>query len=117
MSRHEEATDYTEAALSLASKGVQADDGFTYSVPAADLVNYAQTIRGLVALVEETKQEAVKVLLEAAPPLNVEMSMQGGAGPFVDPGMAAYVEGFGDAYGALNAWANSVPVEIMEPPC
>jgi hypothetical protein len=36
-------------ALKLASKGVQADDGQKYLVPAADLVDYAETISALVA--------------------------------------------------------------------
>lgn len=37
-----------DAALTLASRGVQINDGHTYEVPAHDLVEYSETIRALV---------------------------------------------------------------------
>ena len=48
-------------------------------------------------------EEALAALIEAAPPLNAELSMRGGDGPFTDPGMSAYVEGFHDAHSAIRA--------------
>lgn len=50
-----------------------------------------------------TLEEAEKAVLEAAPPLNAELSMPGGAGPVVDRGIEAYTEGFRDAYVAVKA--------------
>lgn len=35
-------------ALGLASKGVQINDGYTYNLHAADIVDYNETIRALV---------------------------------------------------------------------
>ncbi|WP_091232573.1 hypothetical protein [Microbacterium sp. 3J1] len=39
-------------ALALASKGVQVNDGHTYGVHAHDLVDYADTIRALVEILQ-----------------------------------------------------------------
>lgn len=43
------ADEFLSYALDLAAKGVQTDDGHQYLVDARDLVNYAETIRALVA--------------------------------------------------------------------
>lgn len=55
---------------------------------------------------EAAMRAAENVIIDAAPPLNAELSMQGGAGPFTDPGMAAYVEGFHDAWATVSALGN-----------
>ena len=42
-------TDLIERANKIADKGVQKNDGYAYSVPASDLVEYAEVIRALIA--------------------------------------------------------------------
>ena len=42
-----------KAALALAIKGVQNDDGYNYLVPAADLAAYSEAIRGLVGALKD----------------------------------------------------------------
>lgn len=41
----------------LSYKGVQTDDGYSYTVPAKDLVNYAETIRELITLVVDLRPD------------------------------------------------------------
>jgi hypothetical protein len=50
----------------------------------------------------ETLAEVEATVIAAAPPMNAELSMRGGEGPFVDKGMEAYIEGFHDAYAAIR---------------
>lgn len=50
----------TEEALRLAARPIQADDGHSYLVPARDLVEYSQAIRGLTA----ERDQAVRELAE-----------------------------------------------------
>jgi hypothetical protein len=44
-----------EAARKIAAKGVARDDGYTYSVPAADLVGYRDAILWLATAVDELR--------------------------------------------------------------
>lgn len=48
-------------ALKVASRGVQADDGHTYNVPARDLAEYAETIKALVETVRLLGSEIVRL--------------------------------------------------------
>lgn len=47
---------------------------------------------------EATIREVAEAIREDAPPVNAELSMRGGDGPFTDPRMEAYIEGYHDAY-------------------
>lgn len=61
-------------ALALADKGVQRDDGFNYLVPSADLVAYAETIRGLAAMIpteQELRQKISNAIGYAPVPLSI----------------------------------------------
>jgi hypothetical protein len=55
---------------------------------------------------EAAMRAAENAIIDHAPPLNAELSMQGGAGPFTDPGMTAYVEGFHDAWATVSSLGN-----------
>jgi hypothetical protein len=61
----------------------------------------------VVAVVAEARTEALRdaesAIIEAAPPLNAELSMRGGDGPFTDKLMESYIEGFHDAHSAVAA--------------
>lgn len=60
-------TEEKERALALAEKPVQVDDGCKYVVPASDLVQYANTLRELMAEVEknDAQMEAIGRALKA----------------------------------------------------
>jgi hypothetical protein len=61
----------------------------------------------VVAVVAEARTEALRdaesAIIEVAPPLNAELSMRGGDGPFTDKLMESYIEGFHDAHSAVAA--------------
>ncbi len=61
------------AALKLAGKGVQVDDGYSYGVPAADLAAYSSTIRALVGKIDQL----TSVSVSGTDVLSVALDMNG----------------------------------------
>lgn len=59
------------------------------------------------AVAERVLRATAEAIREAAPPLNAELSMHGGAGPFVDKGMEGYIEGVHDAFDLVNDRADT----------
>jgi len=94
------AEEYTRAAEEAYEAELDAVEGSPHEGTEA----YADGYNAAIARARKTfLDEALAAIRKAAPPTNAELSMQGGAGPFVDRGMEAYIEGFHEAHDVVAA--------------